>query len=141
MTMELVEDLGDGLFTAKDGKGNLIRLRTINVHEIKKRHKQRILNAIGSLSKRQIDKLFKMTNACVVSTIDIDDWNTKATEISDYLKVLYEKIGNPNIFHHYIKDIDPKYYGKASTFRKQCKSLSTICIEMKDMKLNVNERF
>ncbi len=41
-------------------------------------------------------------------------------------------MGEPNIFHHFIKNIDPECYGKANTFRKECKALNEICVEIKN---------
>jgi len=132
MTVKITKDCGDGKFIAENEKGQSFKIFTVDRAKIQKSHDDRVAQVAQAINKDDIERLFLTTLEYSTKPIDIDHWRKLAEDLTVFLKRLYTQIGNPNIFHHYIKNIDPDYYGKADTFRKECKSLHKICIEIKN---------
>ncbi len=95
------------------------------VDEMKKQSKLR-LNRISELItfkdfKPLLDKLYFYS--CVSPRVE--EYEEVVTEMSKEIKKLYDIVAfaplarsQTNIFHYYLKQIDPKIYGKAQTFTR-----------------------
>ena len=61
---------------------------------------------------------------------DVNSYLQTAKDLAEYLKGMYEIIGQPNIFWHPIKEVDPEIYGKAQTLMKIVLNLFDIAREI-----------
>ena len=111
--------------------------RTISFGEIDQINKKRTMDVAKSLDKKDIIDTINMLLDINNNIPSIVEYNNKAIDISSQLKMCYNKIGVPNLFHHYIKQIDPDIYGKAQTMLNVCRSLVStlieVCYVMKDL--------
>lgn len=128
--MEIIKDLGNGRFIARDGEGKKITLHAINKDKIANHHKDSIREVAKKVDADIIKSIEMQTYGYINEIIDIDDWYDIATNLTKILVELYKSIGSPNIFHYSIKYINPDIYGNAQTFRKYCKDLNDICNEI-----------
>ena len=128
--MEIVKELGNGRFVARNRKGEEIILTPIDEEEIKRSHMERIKQAAKKIDKNEIIELKNKVKSYIDDVIDIDDWHAISVDLTNEVSDLYKKIGKPNIFYHSIKNIDPNHYGRAEKFRSECKHLYSICDEI-----------
>jgi len=54
--------------------------------------------------------------------VEVDEYTVLAERIAEKCKELV-KIGAGTIFYHSMKDIDPQQYGRARTFKTECRRL------------------
>ena len=128
--MEIIKDLGNGSFIARDREGKEITLKTIVKGEVERSRKERIRKVAKKANPEIVDIIHRKSKLMMNTIIDIDEWYELAEEFGNLLNRFDETIENISIFHHSVKNIHPECYGKANTFRKECKYVTEMCEEI-----------
>ena len=133
MDLELIEDHKD-YYLVKDDKGEEVKLFKINKEELDNLKNEQNLRVAEKLSFQKLMNLYRGLEVIIQTKLLIEDYATAAQGIVDKLRKCYDEVGSPNLFHHYIKDIDPEMYGRAQTFRKETNSLYERVKEIVELK-------
>lgn len=98
--------------------------------EIDKLNRERLMKVATSVDKEDIIAISKTLLDIINNIPSIEEYFIIATNLSTNLKRIYDKVGSPNLFNYYIKNIDPGIYGRAHTLISHCKQLITILLDV-----------
>jgi len=129
--VEIVEE-NDEYYLIKDSEGKERKLYKINMDQLAEMHKQRIQICADRLDKEDVDPLINQLSEILSRTISVDEYLEIACNISAKLEDLYAIMGSGNIFHSFIKQLDPYQYGRAQTFTDNVESLLHTLSEIRD---------
>jgi len=122
VNLELIKKYDDH-YLVRNEQGEEIKLYIIKQEELDEiRHKDN-LKVVEKLHFKKLNRLAEMLEIIDKNELLIEHYKTSATRLVEHLKMCYDEVGRPNVFHHYIKNLDPEYYGRAQTFREETRSL------------------
>jgi len=110
-------------YLVENEKGEKIKLYMIKQEELDKIRRKENLKVVEKLHFKKLMRLIDMLVTIDESEIVIEHYEGTVTRLVEHLKACYDDVGRPNLFHHYIKNLDPIQYGRAQTFREETKSL------------------
>jgi hypothetical protein len=117
-------------YEVEDPDGNKMTMYKIDMDSIKKSHEESIIKVATAIEGSDLFDLFNVFTNVLNNIPSVTEYLDIAENLSAYLKVIYEKVGSPNIFWHPIKNIDPDIYGKAQTLIPEVFDLFKICGEV-----------
>jgi len=121
--MEIVKELGNGRFVARNRKGEEIILTTIDKGNIEKTHNDDIRQIAETITRQDLENLIYNIQLVLNKRLIVDEWYENSRRISTVIKQLYYKVGKSSILYHSNKYINPDIYGKANTFKKYLEDL------------------
>ena len=133
MDLELVKEY-DNYYLARNEQGEEVKLYKIKTEELERRRREDNLKVVEKLNYKRLNRLVDMLETIDKSDIVIEHYEGVVTRLVEHLKVCYDEIGRPNLFHYHIKNLDPIQYGRAQTFREETRSLIERVHEIVELK-------
>ena len=131
MDLKILEESNRWYKVEVIGTGEIKTLYKIDLESLKESHYKRVRQVAEKIDKNEIDFLITHVNTLIKRKIDINEYEGIASALSKRLEKIYIQIGEPNLFHHSIKNINPCIYGKAQTFYRELESLNELLKEVK----------
>ena len=118
--------------------------------------KQKTIYKIKSCTKKRIKELqkaslvmekndFKVLVSLCEEVLNVNDneilnnWFEIAKRLTEVMKIMYDKIGRPNSFHYFVKNVNPDVYGRGDTIRKHCKNIRDFCFEIANEMIKIGK--
>jgi hypothetical protein len=133
MNLELIEDHED-YYRVRNKKGEELKLFKINQEELDRISRENNLKVVENLDSKKLMRLSSMLETIDKTELLIEHYEAAATRLVEHLNMCYDEVGRPNLFHHYIKNLDPEQYGRAQTFRKETRQLIETVHEIIELK-------
>jgi len=137
--IEMVHE-NEGSYTLKDSDGRIFKSIKIKQEDIDKIHEDSIRKVSEAVDEHDLTKIMKVVQSILSAPVTITEYEVIAESLAHHFRALYAVIGSPNLFHHYIKQVDPEIYGKAQTLIPQLTSLAKTLNEVsinKNMNLKI----
>lgn len=113
--------------------GTQIKAFKIKRDEMQKIHDDLNRKVAENLKVDTLIELISRLEEIMNNLPTFDKWRETADELTDFLEYCYNEVGNPNQFHHPIKNVNPEIYGRADTFLKEVLHLHTSMLEVAEM--------
>ena len=133
MDLELVSE-HENYYLARNEQGEEIKLFKIKTKELEESMRRDNLKVVEKLNFKRLNRLVEMLEVIDKSDILIEHYEGTVTRLVEHLKVCYDEVGRPNLFHYYIKNLDPIHYGRAQTFREETRRLIERVHEIVELK-------
>lgn len=95
----------------------------IDMKEMERYRRERIEKVAEHVDPDTLANIMSRCRNIINNPVDIDEYRGFAEGLAEVLDRAYDEVGNPNMFHHPLKQISPEIYGTPDTLRAQCRSL------------------
>lgn len=126
-------------YIIEDRNGNQKRAVKIRRDKIQKIHDDSNKKVAENIDVKRFSELVLRLEDILNNVPTIDKYKDIAVELANFLKQCYDDVGNPNLFHYPIKNIDPEIYGRADTLLKGVTQLYESMIEVGEMMKNMSK--
>lgn len=130
LDLEVIREDNKVIIAKERSTGKEIRMIKIDREEMKRAHDERIAKVALELKVLSATVLIRKLAKILSTEITVSSHNEVASELTELLELSYDEVGNPNLFHHPIKNLDPEIYGKANTFLKEVNLLFETMVEV-----------
>ncbi|MCK5610874.1 hypothetical protein KAR91_53870 [Candidatus Pacearchaeota archaeon] len=117
----------------KNMDGKVVTTRKIDKDDLEKQWKNRVKKVADAFNKEEIIELISILENILNNIPTVDQYFSVAKSLTCSLQTCYDRVGQPNLFWHPIKNINPEIYGKANTLSKEVKSLLKSIHEVAEM--------
>jgi len=129
--VSVVEEHPDYYVLEKDGEQfEALKIKKDVVQKIQDESNRKVAE---KLTKDDMYQLLSTLTDIMNDIPTVETFEFVTNKLADYLQVLYDKVGRPNLFHHPIKNLHTECYGKAQTFMKEVLQLYETAIEIAEM--------
>ncbi len=122
MKVEVIKETNQ-YYEFKTPDGKTIRGFKIDKYKIAEAHKERIKKVAEAFTSLHIEEIIQRLETILNDLPTVETYLGVVTELASYLRECYDVVGNPNLFHHPIKETDPDIYGRADGLVKQVTQL------------------
>lgn len=134
-------DKKEGFAILKHNKtGEEKKMKFMDPDKMEEMRKALISGIANRIKEDDLKLLMFKAERFLAAPVTITEYEFIITDLVDRLKVIYNGIDKQNIFKSYIKNLDPKCYGKAQTcipiIVRLSKTLNGIA-EYKNLKFNI----
>jgi hypothetical protein len=133
VNLELIKKYDD-YYLVRNEQGEEIKLYILKQEELDEIRRKGNLKVAEGLDSKMLMRLSSMLETIDKAEILIEHYEGAATRLVEHLKMCYDEVGRPNLFHHPIKNLDPEQYGRAQTFRKETRNLIETVHEVIELK-------
>jgi hypothetical protein len=126
-------------YVIEDENGNQKKAVKIRRDAVQKIHDDSNKKVAENIDVKRFLELVSRLEDILNNVPTIDKYKDIAVELANFLRQCYDNVGNPNLFHHPIKNIDPDIYGRANTLLKEVKQLYESMIEVGEMMKHMNK--
>lgn len=133
MDLELIKKYDDH-YLVRNEQGEEIKLYILKQQELDEIRYKGNLKVAENLDSKKLMRLSSMLEAIDKAELLIEHYEGAAIRLVEHLQMCYDEVGRPNIFHHYIKNLDPEQYGRAQTFRIETRQLIETVHEIIELK-------
>ena len=133
VNLELIKKYDD-YYLVRNEKGEEIKLYMLKQVELDRIRRENNIKVAENLDSKKLMHLSSMLETINKTELLIEHYEAAATRLVEHLNMCYDEVGRPNLFHHYIKNLDPEQYGRAQTFRIETRQLIETVHEIFDLK-------
>lgn len=128
----VIEEKSDH-YVIETADGRQLKAYKIKKDEIQKIHDELNRKVAENLGVSKLRQLLIRLEKILSNPPTVIEYEDVVVNLTAFLGECYDEVGNPNQFHHPIKNINPDIYGRANTLMKQVKQLWESMIEVAQM--------